>query len=112
MSEGGFVAVLVIDLHFPESGSLKAKRKDLSSIKAQLHGRLGVAVAETAHHDLWQRAQLTASLTGPSATTLSAAVDNVERFLDARCPDGVRVERWLVSVEDLRDIGSAWPREG
>ena len=44
MSEAGFVAVLVIDLHFPESGSLKSKRKELSSIKAQLHGRLGVAV--------------------------------------------------------------------
>ena len=34
----GFVAVLVIDLHFPEAGSLKSKRKELSSIKAQLHG--------------------------------------------------------------------------
>ena len=41
----GFVAVLVIDLHFPDAGSLKGKRKELSSIKAQLHGRLGRAVS-------------------------------------------------------------------
>ena len=47
-------------------GSLKAKRKELSSIKAQLHGRLGAAVSETGHQDLWQRATLTASLTGGS----------------------------------------------
>jgi uncharacterized protein len=102
MSESGFVAVLVIDLHFPLAGSLKAKRKELSSIKSQLHGRLGLTVAEVAHHDLWQRARLTAALTGGSLGTLAAAADNVERWLHARCPDGVRVERWLGSVEDLQ----------
>ncbi len=66
MSDSGFVAVLVIDLHFPDAGSLKGKRKELSSIKAQLHGRLGAAVAEVDHQDLWQRARLTAALTGGS----------------------------------------------
>jgi uncharacterized protein YlxP (DUF503 family) len=103
MSEGGFVAVMVIDLHFPDAGSLKAKRKELSSLKAQLQTRLGVAVSETAHHDLWQRATLTAALTGRSASVLGAAADNVERFVLARCPDGARVQRMLVSVEDLLD---------
>lgn len=102
MAESGFLAVLVIDLHFPEAGSLKSKRKQLASIKAQLHGRLGVAVAEVDHQDLWQRARLTAALTSGSLATLSAAADNVERWLEARCPDGVRVERMLASVEDLR----------
>jgi uncharacterized protein YlxP (DUF503 family) len=102
MSESGFVAVLVIDLHFPDAGSLKGKRKELSSIKAQLHGRLGVAVAEVDHQELWQRARLTAAITGGSLATLSAAADKVERWLDARWPEGVRVERVLASVDDLR----------
>ena len=102
MSGSGFIAVLVIDLHFPEAGSLKSKRKELSSIKSQLHGRLGLAVAETDHQDLWQRARLTAALTSGSLATLTAAADNVERWLHARCPDGVRVERVLASVEDLQ----------
>jgi uncharacterized protein YlxP (DUF503 family) len=102
LSASGFVAVLVIELHFPDAGSLKSKRKELASIKAQLHGRMGVAVAEVDHQDLWQRATLTAALTGGSLATLSAAADNVERWLEARCPDGVRVERVLASVEDLR----------
>ena len=100
-SESGFVAVLVIDLHFPESGSLKSKRKELSSIKAQLHGRLGAAVAETSHQDLWQRATLTAALTGGSLSALAAAADNVERWLHARLPDCVRIQRLMASVEDL-----------
>jgi uncharacterized protein YlxP (DUF503 family) len=103
VSAGGFVAVLVIHLHFPEAGSLKSKRKELSSIKAQLHGRLGVAVAEVDHQDLWQRATLTAALTGASPATLSAAADNVERWLQARLPDCVRVERVLASVDELRE---------
>jgi uncharacterized protein YlxP (DUF503 family) len=101
VSATGFVAVLVIDLHFPDAGSLKSKRKELSSIKAQLHGRLGAAVAEVGYHDLWQRSRLTAALTGGSLTTLQSAVDNVERWLLARCPEGVRVERIVASVEDL-----------
>jgi uncharacterized protein YlxP (DUF503 family) len=102
MSDGGFVAVLVIELHFPEAGSLKSKRKELASIKSQLHGRLGVTVAETGYQDLWQRATLTAAITGGSLHRLSAAADEIERWVLARCPEGARVERLMASVEDLR----------
>jgi len=102
MAGSGFVAVLVIDLHFPDAGSLKGKRKELQSVKAQLHGRLGAAVTETGHQDLWQRSTLTAALTSGSLATLSAAADGVERWLDARFPQGVSVERLVASVEDLR----------
>jgi uncharacterized protein len=102
MSASGFVALLVIDLHFPEAGSLKTKRREVSSIKAQLHTRLGAAVAEVDHQDLWQRARLTAALTSGSLSTLSAAADGVERWLDSRCPAGVAVQRVIASVEDLQ----------
>jgi uncharacterized protein len=104
MSKRGFVAVLVVDLHFPDAGSLKGKRRELSSIKAQLRTRHGAAVAETGHQDLWQRATLTVALTGGSPAALDPVVDHVERWLLARCPDGVRVERMLHSVEDLRAL--------
>jgi uncharacterized protein YlxP (DUF503 family) len=97
----GFIAVLVIDLHFPEAGSLKSKRKELSSIKSQLHVRLGAAVSEVDHQDLWQRSRLTAALTGSSLGSLTASIDNVERWLQARVPDGVYVQRIVTSVQDL-----------
>jgi uncharacterized protein YlxP (DUF503 family) len=99
---GGFVAVLVIDVHFPEAGSLKSKRKELSSLKAQLHQRLGCAVSETGHQDLWQRSELTVALTGGSLLVLDAAADRVQNWLDDQLPQGVRVERHVASVEDLR----------
>jgi uncharacterized protein len=111
VSEGGFVAVLVVHLHFPDAESLKAKRGQLKSIKAQLHGRMGAAVAETDHHDLWQRATLTAALTARTATGAAELADGVERWLYERCPEGVRIERTLVSAEDLRDFPS-FPESG
>jgi uncharacterized protein YlxP (DUF503 family) len=98
-----YVALLLIHLHFPEAGSLKAKRKDLASVKAQLHGRMGVTVSEVDHQDLWQRATLAAALTGGSATLLEQSVDGVERFLLDRFPESCRVERTLVSFDEVWD---------
>jgi uncharacterized protein YlxP (DUF503 family) len=96
-----FVLFLLIHLHFPDAGSLKGKRKELASVKAQLHTRLGMAVAEVDHQDLWQRATLAAAMPGSSIALLDQIADNVERWLDGRFPDGVRVERTLASIKDL-----------
>ena len=70
-----YVALLLVHLHFPDAGSLKAKRAELQSVKAQLHGRHGLTVAEVDHQDVWQRSTLAAALTGGSAGQLEAAVD-------------------------------------
>ena len=96
-----YVAVLELDLHFPETGSLKGKRRELSSLKAQLQRRFGAAVAETAHHDLWQRAGLTAALVGRDVGLLKERVAEVERYVWGMFPDGARVECHVISSEDL-----------
>jgi uncharacterized protein YlxP (DUF503 family) len=96
-----FVCLLEIQLHFPESGSLKGKRRDLSSLKAQLQRRFGAAVAETDHHELWQRATLTAAIVGREAGPLRDRADHVERFVWSMFPEGTRVEMLLMSTEDL-----------
>jgi uncharacterized protein len=96
-----FVSLLEIHLHFPDNGSLKGKRKELQSLKAQLQRRFGAAVAETDHHDLWQRATLTAVLVGRDAGPLRDRAASVERYVVAMFPDGARVECQLVSTKDL-----------
>ena len=96
-----FVALLTIHLHFPEAGSLKAKRKDLASIKAQLQTRLGAAVSEVDHQDLWQRSTLAVAVVGGSQGAVEQASDRVERFLDARLPQGFRVERTVAAFEEI-----------
>lgn len=92
----------MIDLHFPEAGSLKAKRKDLSSLKVQLRRRLAVSVSEVGDQDVWQRSQLACALTSGSASTLDQAVDRLEEFVLARFPEGSSFERHTVSLQDLR----------
>jgi len=96
-----YVALVTVDLHFPDAGSLKAKRKQLQSVKAQLHGRLGAAVAEVDGQETWQRATLALALTGGSVTRLEAIVDAVERFLLERFPETVRVRRTLRSFAEI-----------
>jgi uncharacterized protein YlxP (DUF503 family) len=96
-----YVCLLQIHLHFPDNASLKGKRKELSSLKAQLQRRFGAAVAETDHHDLWQRATLTAALVGRQAGALREHGAGVERYVLGIYPDGARVETQLVSIEDL-----------
>ena len=96
-----FYALLTIHLHFPEAGSLKAKRKDLSSVKAQLQTRLGVSVSEVGHQDTWQRSTLAAAVATGSPGAAREAVDRVDRFLSGRFPDGVRVEHVIAGFEEL-----------
>jgi uncharacterized protein YlxP (DUF503 family) len=96
-----YLCLLEIHLHFPTNGSLKGKRKELSSLKAQLRRRFGASVAETDHHDLWQRSTLTAALVGSDAKPLRDAAMSMERFVLGRFPEGARVEIQMVSRADL-----------
>jgi uncharacterized protein len=97
-----FVCLVEIELHFPNNGSLKGKRKEIVSLKAQLQRRFGAAVSETAHHDLWQRATLTAALVGRDQAVVSDAAAKLERYVESQFPEqGVRCERGILSAEEV-----------
>jgi uncharacterized protein YlxP (DUF503 family) len=98
-----FLVALTIHLHFPDNGSLKGKRKELLSVRAALNRRFGASVAEVADQDLWQRATLAAALVSRTAGDVEHLADAIERYLYGRFPESVRVERRLVSFEDLED---------
>jgi uncharacterized protein YlxP (DUF503 family) len=100
-----FVVLLRVHLFFPESGSLKSKRAELNSVKAHLRQRMGASVAEVGHQDSWQRSTLAVALAGGSAGRCEDAADAICRALDARFPQGVRVERLLASWSDLEALG-------
>ena len=96
-----FVCLIEARLHFGESHDLKGKRKELKSLKEQLRRRFGVAVAETAGHDTWQRTTLLIALVGDGRVVDRA--DEVQRFVESRCPDGARFDRTIRSLDDIRD---------
>jgi hypothetical protein len=90
------VGILCVELHFPESGSLKGKRKHVKSAKAQLHERFGASVAEVDHHDLWQRAGLTVACTARGHRELHELLDAVERYLGSQEYELLRAGREVV----------------
>ena len=94
-----------VDLHFPDSGSLKAKRAELNRVKAHLRQRMGASVAEVAHQDSWQRSTLAVAFAEGSPARCDEAADRVQRMLDATFPQGVRTERRMASWEDFGGLG-------
>jgi uncharacterized protein YlxP (DUF503 family) len=96
----GWVGILSAELHFPENRSLKGKRKELLSAKAQLQRRFGASVAEVDHHDLWQRARLTVACVSRGHREVEELLDGAERYLASQAYVLASVERELVTLDD------------
>jgi len=96
----GWVGILSAALHFPENRSLKGKRKELLSAKAQLQRRFGASVAEVDHHDLWQRARLTVACVARGHREVEELLDGAERYLASKAYVLASVERELVTLDD------------
>ena len=92
----GYVGILSVELHFPEAGSLKGKRKHVKSAKAQLQNRFGAAVAEVDHHALWQRARLTVACVAREHREVEELLDEAERYLNGQDFDLVSADREVV----------------
>ena len=70
-------------------------------MKAQLHKRFGATVAETDHHELWQRSTLTAALVGRDLGPLEKAADDLERYVLSQFPETVRFERGVITADEV-----------
>ena len=105
MPGSAFVVLLRVHLFFPDAGSLKAQRAELNRTKAWLRNKLGASVAEVDGQDTWQRSVLAVSLVGSTLGRCEECADTVQRFLDSRFPQGVRIERRYASWSDLDAIG-------
>ncbi|HEY4579848.1 MAG TPA: DUF503 domain-containing protein [Candidatus Acidoferrales bacterium] len=79
------IGLLTLEIHIPDSHSLKDKRQVLRSLKDRLRGRFNVAVAELDHQESWQRAQVgIVSLSNDAAhleQSLRAVLNEAEEIL-------------------------------
>jgi uncharacterized protein len=96
----GFVGILSAELHFPENGSLKGKRKELLSVKAQLQRRFGASVAEVDHHDLWQRARLLVACSARGYSELQGLLDDAERYVRGQEWEVLSIARTIVDPDE------------
>ncbi len=53
-----FVGILRIELHFPQSHSLKDKRQIIKSMLERTRARYNVSAAEIENRELWQRGSI------------------------------------------------------
>ena len=96
----GYVGILSVELHFPEAGSLKGKRKYVKSAKAQLQQRFGASVAEVDHHELWQRSRLTVACVTRGYREVEELLDGAERYLAGQAFELARVERRVITLDE------------
>jgi uncharacterized protein len=61
--------------------SLKDKRRVVRSLKDRLHREFNISVAETAHHDLWQRAELTAAVVATDRRHADSVLESADRLV-------------------------------
>jgi uncharacterized protein YlxP (DUF503 family) len=75
------VLTLEVELRFPHSLSLKAKRAILRPIVEGARNRFAVAIAEVDHQDSWQRATLGVAAVSGESSHVVDIVDKVDRFI-------------------------------
>ncbi|UCD24598.1 MAG: DUF503 domain-containing protein [Gemmatimonadota bacterium] len=77
------VGVATWELHLAGCRSLKDKRRILKSLKDRLHRRLNVSVAETAHQDTWQRAELTCCVVATDRRQAESVLSSADTFVES-----------------------------
>jgi len=75
------VGSLLLELHLPASGSLKAKRAAVKPMIEGLYKRHRVSVAEVDHQDSWHRATIGVAAVASTQSHLGELLDHVERYV-------------------------------
>jgi len=81
-----FIGVCTIEMHIPNSGSLKGKRHSLRSLKDRIRNAFNVSVAEVDDNDLWQKASLAVAALSNDKSHLNRTLDLVLNMVRAE-PD-------------------------
>ena len=95
------IGVLLADLHFPSSRSLKDKRAPLASLRDTVHARFRASFSEVGLQDVWQRARVLIVLAASSLQQARERLDDVDRYLHGQEFD---VSRVLLKTTDPVDV--------
>jgi uncharacterized protein len=76
------VAICLLDLYIPGSGSLKAKRQVLQSLIKRLRNRFNLSVAEVGCQDLRQRAELGLAVICHNSSGADSILQQIFTFIE------------------------------
>jgi uncharacterized protein len=77
------IGIIAWELEVFGCQSLKEKRSVIKSLKDRLHNEFNVSVAETAHQDVWQRAELTACVVAGEKKQAESVLASADRLVAA-----------------------------
>lgn len=78
------IGVLHLDFLIPGAQSLKDKRRVIKGIKERMRSRFNCSVAETDHHDLWQRARITVCVVSGDSRHANSQLTEIGRFAESQ----------------------------
>jgi uncharacterized protein len=78
------VGTLRVELHLPQSRSLKAKRAEVRPILDGVRAKYRISAAEVDHQDTWQRTALGFAVVSSSGAQVTEVLDEVERYVWSR----------------------------
>jgi uncharacterized protein YlxP (DUF503 family) len=90
------VGLANIDIHIPESGSLKNKRHFLKGIKDRLRNKFNVSVAEVGHNDLWQRTTIGVSVVANDKRFANRVLSQVVEHINKE--NGVQILDYSIEI--------------
>lgn len=77
-----YAAAIRIEIHVPDSHSLKEKRRIVRPLIEGLRRQASLSVSEVGHHESWQRAAVGVAIAAPDAGELERLIDRVRRYVD------------------------------
>jgi uncharacterized protein YlxP (DUF503 family) len=94
------VGVLLAELHFPSSRTLKEKRAPLASLRDVLQTRFRASFSEVGLQDAWQRARVLVVVAASSLQATRERLDDIDRYIHAQ---DYEVARILLKTADRVD---------
>ncbi|HHU60728.1 MAG: DUF503 domain-containing protein [Bacillota bacterium] len=76
------IGTLLVEVHIPQSGSLKEKRTVIKSMIQRIQNRFNVSIAEINNKDLWQRATVGVAMVGDNRAYLERKMQLLINFMD------------------------------
>lgn len=77
------VGLAVWVLYLPGCSSLKEKRQVVRSLKDRLHQQFNLSAAETNHQDVWQKAEIAASVVATDRRQAERVLQSADRLVEA-----------------------------
>ncbi len=75
------VGLLSLELHLPESNSLKSKRMIIKSLKDRIRNKFNVSIAEVDANDLWQRSVLGVACVANETHAVNMVLNSVRNII-------------------------------